>query len=78
MSEYYFEYTCLSCDGERQRIGNNRLNQDQKFVLFQDYEMNGDLCVQVLLDVPKNYKGVRLYHIENGIVGISGSTYCCR
>lgn len=67
MSEYYFEYTCLSCDGERQRTTNNGLNQDQKFVLFQDYEMNGDLCVQVLLDVPQNYKGVRVYHIENGI-----------
>lgn len=67
MSEYYFEYTCLSCDGEKQRTANNRVNQDQKFVLFQDYGMNGALCVQVLLDVPKNYQGVRVYHIENGI-----------
>ncbi len=67
MSEYYFEYTCLSCDGEKERENNGRQNQDQKFVLFQDYERNGDLCVQVLFDVPKSYKGVRLYHIENGI-----------
>ncbi len=66
MSEYYFDYTCLSCDLQRTRESDDPC-RDHEFVLFQDYERKGELCVQVLLDIPQNYKGVRLYHIENGV-----------
>ena len=67
MSEYFFEYTCISCDSTKPRGGEGDLYQDKKFAIYQNYEGNGELCVQVILDIPDEYCGVRLYHIENGI-----------
>lgn len=67
MSEYFFEYTCVSCDSTQNRNEDVKKNEP-KFLVYQDYENDGKLCIQVVFDAQKyNDYGVRLYHIENGI-----------
>lgn len=65
MSEYYFEYSCLSCETEQYGEGHQKTTP--KFLLFQDYSQGGKLCIQVVPDLPQNCAGVKYYHIENGI-----------
>ena len=67
MSEYYFDYKCISMASD------NRGNDEKalKFYLYQDYKKNrtGEMQVQVVIDekIRKNYCAVAIYKNIGGV-----------
>lgn len=67
MSEFYFDYKCISLDPN---FKSTEDEHDLKFFLFQDYK-NGDMYVQVAVSKEfqnaKPYERVKVFQCEHGI-----------
>lgn len=68
MSEFFFDYKCISMSEERKGL----LGADDKaldFFLYQDYNLSkNNMCVQVYIphDMQRKYCGAKLFFVPNG------------
>lgn len=66
MSEFYFDYKCISMNASS---GGTQGNPDKAldFYLYQDYAGSGEMCVQIYVPktIQKQYCGARLYFKPN-------------
>jgi hypothetical protein len=63
MTEYFFEYKCRVCKGPN----DPKDSLEIKMRLFQDYQFDGQYCVQVMSTLPEGCTGVRYRHIAYGV-----------
>lgn len=68
MSEFYFDYKCISMNSRAQGAGGTDKALD--FYLFQDYDNNeGSMCIQVYIprELQGKYCGARVYSLPDGV-----------